>query len=178
LFDFRDEEGSQARLSPEFCPACHGEVITHCRVCFWPLLVIPRQDIPMCWNCYARLRQDEDLTGEKLAIRKYLFQAALQKNKMLDEASRGTGIEMTRVSQACLLVVDLYCKERKPDTYVKVQPPPIRVAIPSAVQEFPVPPSWACTPPKGGCQKVEGSPLTRPDADSPKNSGVSWKPSA
>jgi hypothetical protein len=80
------------------------------------------------------LRQDEDLTGEKLAIRKYLFQAALQKNNILDEADHGKGIELTRDSQACLLVLDLYSKERKPDTYVKVQPPPIRVAIPSAVQ--------------------------------------------
>jgi hypothetical protein len=123
LFDFRDEEESQARLSPEFCPACHGEVIFLCRVCFWPLLVIPRQDIPMCWNCYSRLRQDEDLVGEKRAIRRYIFLAALQKNKMLDEASRGTGIEMTQVSQACLLVLDLYCEERKPVPAVIVEAP-------------------------------------------------------
>jgi len=178
LFDFRDEEGSQARLSPEFCPACHGEVITHCRVCFWPLLVIPRQDIPMCWNCYARLRQHEDLVGEKYEIRKYIFQAALQKNKMLDEATRGRGIEMTRVSQACLLVVDLYCKERKPDTYMKVQPPPIRIAIPSAVEGVSPSTKLGMYSPKRRLQKVEGSPLTRPNADSPKKSSVSWKPSA
>src|SRR6266436_2145351 len=114
LFDFRDEGESRPRFPPENCPTCCGKVIVYCRVCYWPLLVIPRQDIPICRNCCARLRQDEDLHGERYAIWKYIFQAALQKNKMLDEASRGTGIEMTRVSQACLLVVDLYCKERKP----------------------------------------------------------------
>jgi hypothetical protein len=109
-------------------------VIFYCRVCFFPLLLIPRQDIPICGNCYARLRQDEILVGEKREVWKYLFQAALQKNKILDEADHGKGIELTRDSQARLLVLDLDSKERKPDTYVKVQPPPIRVAIPSAVQ--------------------------------------------
>jgi hypothetical protein len=137
LFDFRDEEESSPKLPPENCPICHGKVIFYCGVCWWALLAIPRQDIPMCGNCYARLRQDETLAGEKRAVRKYLFQAALQKNKMLDEADHGKGIELTRDSQACLLVLDLYCKERKPDTYMKVQPPPIRVAIPSAVRGVP-----------------------------------------
>ena len=123
LFDFRDEEESRSILPPKNCPICHRKVIFHCCLCWWPLLVIPRQDIPMCWNCYARLRQDEDLVGEKRAIRRYIFQAALQKNKMLDEASRGTGIEMTQVSQACLLVLDLYCEERKPVPAVIVEAP-------------------------------------------------------
>ena len=114
LFDLRDDEVSSARLPPEDCPTCRGKVIFYCRVCYWLLLVIPRQDIPMCRNCYARLRQVEELVGEKLAIRKYLFQAALQKNKVLDEANRGTGIEMIRISQASSLALDLYCEERKP----------------------------------------------------------------
>jgi hypothetical protein len=72
------------------------------------LLVIPRQDIPMCWNCYARLRQDEDLVGEKLAVRRYIFYAALLIAKLIDGLESDTGIALGRISQACLLVLDLY----------------------------------------------------------------------
>ena len=108
LFDFRDEEESQPSRPLEFCPVCPGKVIFHCSVCFWALLVIPRQDIPMCWNCYARLRQDEDLVGEKLAIRKIIVRAALQSAKIVNKAYRNPNIVLDRISQECLLIVDLY----------------------------------------------------------------------
>ena len=108
LFDFRDDEDSQSRLPPEFCPTCPGKVIFHCRVCFWPLLVVPRRDIPMCWNCYARLRQNENLAGQKRVVRRIIVRAALGKAKMINSAHRDPNIVLGSISQACLLIVDLY----------------------------------------------------------------------
>ena len=111
LFDFRNGEEGQITLPPEFYPVCPGKVISYCRVCFWPLLVIPRRNMPMCWNCCARLRQDEDLAGEKRAIRRTIVCAALRNAKMINRAYRDPRMVPDSISQACLLIVDLYRAE-------------------------------------------------------------------
>ena len=162
LFDFRDEEEGQPSRPLEFCPVCPGKVIFHCRVCFWALLVIPRTDIPMCWNCYARLRQDEDLVGEKIVIRKIIVRAALQSAKIVNKTHCNPNIVLDRVSQACLLIVDLYRSGGKSFVETIIDSSPMAVANRLVSEGSPVAPALTRSPTKRNTPKIEASRLTRP----------------
>jgi len=130
-------------------------------VCFWALLVIPRTDIPMCWNCYARLRQDEDLVGEKLVIRKIIVRAALQSAKIVNKVSRNPNIVLDRISQESLLIVDLYRAGAKSSVETTTDSSPMAFANPLVSEGSRVAPGLTRSPTKRNAPKIEAFRLTR-----------------
>lgn len=121
LFDFKEEREAPPRLLPSSCPACQNSIIWFCPVCAWPLLTIPRQELPMCCNCWGRLRQDGALLGKNAVIRKMILFAMLNRTKLINDPDRKADIMLDATTQSCLLVADM-CRtdsQLPPDMVIK-----------------------------------------------------------
>jgi hypothetical protein len=122
LFNFKDEREGQSQIPPNCCRVCQNSIIWFCPVCAWPLLTIPRQDMPMCCNCWGRLRQHETLLGKRAEIRKMILFAVLNRAKLINDAPRNPEIKLNSATQSCLLLFDLYRTDRQLPAEMVVKP--------------------------------------------------------
>jgi hypothetical protein len=76
----------------------------------------------MCSNCWARLRQNQVLDEETATIRREIVAAVLMRSKIKNDAERDSRIVLDTVSQACLLILDLYRTDREPPADAIVEP--------------------------------------------------------
>jgi DNA-binding CsgD family transcriptional regulator len=61
VFDFRASDNIPPRFPDRRCPTCSGILVFGCRFCGSMILEVPDKDSPRCWNCTARLRDNQSL---------------------------------------------------------------------------------------------------------------------